>query len=396
MRNNRVWTAFASLVGILFLSACQVSNKSIGISPQCPKIISNTPSPTSTSVVVTGQVSITPTATVVVTKQVSETPTATVVVTKQVSETPTATVVCVNGMVSTLAGTVLTPGYADGTRNMASFNDPIGITTDLSGNIYVADSYNNRIRKITPGGVVTTLAGSGAVGSSDGTGISASFNQPWGVAADPSGNIFVIDSGNNLVRKITPTGVVTTFATGQQYCYGIATDASGNVYVASEALCPYLAGIRKITPGGTVSTLVTGLSFYQIAVDGSGNLYATMDYNVYKIVSGSAVLLAGSGTKGYVDGLGTAASFGGTGGITTDPQGNLFVTDGGNDVIRKITPAGMVSTFAGQPGNSGSANGSALSATFFGPSALAFDFSGNLYISEAYNQSIREIQPCPK
>jgi sugar lactone lactonase YvrE len=345
-----------------------MNSKSIGISPLCPKINANTPSPTLTSVVATGQV----------------------------STTPTATVICVNGTVSTLAGKLQTTGYTDGTGILASFNTPLGITTDASGNIYVADAFNNLIRKITSDGVVTTLAGSGTVGSSDGTGSSASFNQPWGVATDTSGNIYVIDSGNNLVRKITSTGVVTTLATGQEYCYGIAADTSGNVYVACESLCSYLAGIRKITPDGTVSNLVTGVAFSHIAVDGSGNLYATMDYNVYKIVSGSAVLLAGSGTQGYVDGLGTAASFGGLSSITVDSLGNIFVADNGNNAIREITPAGMVSTFAGQTGNTGSTNGAALSASFNHPNGLAFDYSGSLYISDTYNQLIRKIQPCAK
>jgi hypothetical protein len=369
MQNKRIWTIFASLIGILFLNACQMSNKSIGISPQSPKIITNTPSTTSTpSVVVTGLA----------------------------STTPTATVVCVNGTVSALAGKVGIGGDADGIGNSALFGSPTGITTDSSGNIYVADNFNNCIRKISSGGVVTTFAGSVTAGSNDGTGNSASFYQPRGVATDPSGNIYVIDSGNSLVRKITPTGVVTTFATGQQYCYGIAADSSGNVYVACEALCSSLAGIRKITPDGTVSSIVSGIEFNQVAVDASGNVYATTDYIVCKIISGSAVILAGSGTNGYVDGLGTAASFGGLGGLTVDSTGNLFVADNGNNVIRKITSAGLVSTFAGQPGKTGSANGTALSATFNCPTGIAFDLSGNLYITDTWNQLIREIQPCTK
>jgi hypothetical protein len=241
---------------------------------------------------------------------------------------------------------------------------------------------------------VSTLAGSGQAAFSDGTGTSASFNQPWSVAVGPSGNIYVMDSGNGRVRKITPAGVVTTLATGQDYCYGIAVDASENIYETCEALCPYLAGVRKIAPDGTVTALLTGVSIGCIALDHSGTIYVSTDFETFKFVSGSLVAFAGTGSAGYVDGLGTGASFGSVNGMTCDAQGNLFVSDGGNALLRKITPAGVVSTFAGVYGSSGSVDGPVLSARFESPTGIAMDLSGDLYIADTYNQLIRKIQPC--
>jgi sugar lactone lactonase YvrE len=158
--------------------------------------------------------------------------------------------------VTTLAGSGLT-GFADGTGNAASFNNPTGVAIDTSGNVYVADCYNHLIRKITSGGEVTTLAGSGTWGYSDGIGTAASFHNPYGVAVDASGNIYVADWGNHSIRKITSGGVVTTLAgsgsagsadgTGTAASFywpaGVAVDTSGNVYVADS----YTNLIRKIT-----------------------------------------------------------------------------------------------------------------------------------------------------
>lgn len=239
-----------------------------------------------------------------------------------------------------------------------------GIAADASGNLYVADMMAHVIRKVTPAGVVTTFAGSGSQGSADGTGTAASFNYPDSLAVDGSGNVYVADTSNNMVRKITPAGVVTTLAgattqgsidgTGSAARFwmpsGLAIDASGNVYVSDGNNNM----IRKITPAGVVTTL------------------------------------AGSTTSGHADGTGTAASFNFPRGIAVDSAGNVFVADAWNYMVRKITPAGVVTTVAGST-TSGSTNGIGTAATFSSPHGIALDASGNLYVTDA--DMIRKITP---
>jgi hypothetical protein len=240
----------------------------------------------------------------------------------------------------------------------------------------VADSGNNTIRKLNLAGAVTTLAGvARVVGSADGVGTSARFNGPSGIATDSSGNVFVADYANSTIRRVTPVGVVTTLAgtagvvgsadgTGSaaQFAYpvGIATDMAGNVYVADTNNCM----IRKVTPAGVVTTLA-----------GSNN--GTIEYSC----------------QGNADGVGTAAQFWSPLGIATDTTGNVYVADTNNNTIRKITPVGVVTTLAGTAGVKGSADGVGSAAQFFGPGLMAIDSSGNLYVADTGNDTIRKITP---
>jgi streptogramin lyase len=320
------------------------------------------------------------------------------------------------GEVSTLAG-LGTPGSTDGLGTAASFNDPRGVATDALGNIYVADTFNNKIRKITSGGVVTTLAGSGTSGFADGTGIAASFNAPFDVATDASGNVYVSDYNNNTVRKITPTGVVTTLAgsrtagsadgigTAASFNYpgGVATDTSGNVYVADQ----FNNKIRKITPAGVVSTLAgsgaigsvdgvgTAARFDNpmgVVTDSLGNVFVAdlANRKIRKITPAGVVsTLAGSGAFGFEDGTGTVANFKAPMGVATDSSGNVYVADMENNNIRKITPTGVVSTLAGKNG----IDGTGTAASFYTPSGVTTDNSGNVYVADRNNFRIRKIIP---
>jgi sugar lactone lactonase YvrE len=321
------------------------------------------------------------------------------------------------GVVTTLAGKTGYWGTTDGTGTGALFGDPSGIVWDASGSLYVADSGGDTIRKITiPAAVVTTFAGSldNTYGSTDGTGTAASFHRPEGIAVDANGNAYVDDTSNSTIRKITPEGVVTTFAgtagtTGStdgtgaaarfNWPEGIAVDASGNLYVAD----PGTETIRKITPDGVVTTFAgqsptaTFLTPAGIAVDASGNVYVTDSQNntIRKITpEGVVTTLAGkTGVSGSTDGTGAAARFNWPEGIAVDASGNVYVADTSNSTIRKITPAGVVTTLAGTAGTYGSADGTGTAATFDSPQGIAVDASGNVYVADKGNSEIRKITP---
>jgi hypothetical protein len=322
-----------------------------------------------------------------------------------------------SAMVTTFAGSGI-QGSANGIGSAAAFNYPYGVATDAAGNLYVADRLNHKIRKITPAGVVSTFAGSGSAGSADGTGVSASFNEPTALATDTAGNIYVVDLYNMKIRKITPAGVVSTLAgsgvvgnadgTGTSasfnFPFGVATDLAGNVYVGDA----YNHKIRKITPAGVVTTLAgsgsagstdgTGTSAQfntptGVATDAAGNVYVGDRYNhkIRKITPAGVVsTLAGSGSTGSANGTGASASFYYPSGIATDLADNVYVADLVNNKIRKITPAGVVTTLAGS-GNGGSADGNGISASFNSPTSVATDAVGNVYVADQLNHKIRKI-----
>jgi len=262
----------------------------------------------------------------------------------------------------TTAGTSVITLAGDG--SLSQLGLPAGIAVDAAGTLYVADANNDRIRKITPAGVITTLAGMPISAFADGDATHARFNHPAGVAVDAAGIVYVADLRNHRIRRITPQGDVNTLAgdgiplfangTGTQARFnaptGIAIDAAGILYVADADN----NRIRKIMPGGIVSTL------------------------------------AGSGVPGFADGADSVAQFNYPTGVAVDTLGNVFVADANNHRIRKVTPAGVVSTLAGS-GDQGFANNTGLLAKFNYPTALAVDVSGNIYVADNNNHRIRKI-----
>jgi len=310
--------------------------------------------------------------------------------------------------VSTLAGGPL--GHDDGIGTSASFSAASSLAVDSAGNIFAVDSNNNEIRKVTPSGVVTTFAGSRTSGFSDGTGTDARFNNPFGIAIDPVGNLFVGDMQNHRIRKITPSGIVTTFAgsgsntstdgngtaAGLAYPYPTAIDDSGNLIVSDEQ--QHNSIIRKIDSSGNVTTLGDTHTYHPFyfffGAIVAGNLFAPAydDSVVLKITdSGAISVFAGIGIDSEADGTGVAAYFSGPNGIAADCAGNLYVSDLSGYTIRKVTPDGVVTTVAGA-GTQGQNDGDGTHAKFVGPQGLAFDSSGNLYVADSFNtNAIRKI-----
>ena|GEM_PF-1919213 len=326
-----------------------------------------------------------------------------------------------SGAVTTLAGLAGSFGSAEGTGSGARFAHPSGVAVDASGNVYVADEDNHTIRMVTPSGVVTTMAGlAGSLGSVDGTGSGARFNNPSGVAVDASGNVYVADQGNSTIRKVTASGVVTTLAgrvgtagsadgTGSearfQVPHGIAVDGSGNVYVTDE--CDRL---RRVTPAGVVTTLTAGSacahddgppgdvplhSYGGVAVDGSGNVYVAgwAAHTIRKVTpSGVVTTVAGlAGSLGSANGTGSEARFNFPSGVAADGSGNVYVADQYNNTIRKVTSSGLVSTVAGVAGGWGSADGTGSGARFNDPEGVAVDASGNVYVADTRNHTVRKV-----
>jgi len=270
--------------------------------------------------------------------------------------------------VSRLAGASGGGGWFDGPLATARFLYPSGVASDAAGNVYVLEQASGFVRRLSPSGRVSTLAGlAGAFGAVDGRGPLARFSVPEGIAVSASGVVYVADTGNHTIRRILPTGEVTLFAgttgvlggadgePGVARFYsprGVVVDAAGTLYVADTSN----HSIRKITPGGVVSTL-----------------------------AGQA------GSYGTANGNGSAARFRSPQGVAVDGSGNVYVADTGNHTIRKIAPAGEVTTLAGMPGVTGSADGDATQALFRRPAALTVDGAGNVLVADTGNMTVRLV-----
>ncbi|MES2386633.1 MAG: T9SS type A sorting domain-containing protein [Bacteroidota bacterium] len=328
------------------------------------------------------------------------------------------------GEVSTIAGKPGIPGFADG-DTAARFNRPADLAFDRDGNLIVCDMYNNRIRKITQQGVVSTIAGNSNFGTMDGIGIAATMAHPECLAIDLAGNIFINGQGMGYIRKITPAGVVSKFAgngqngyvngTGTQasfgYALGMAFNSTGDLFVADAENNT----IRKITPAGVVSTYVGAA--YTVPADGpvndatfmkptamgigqSGDMFV-MDGSennsplLRKITTtGIVSTLAGGNTLNQAaDGTGPDAGFYYPRGMAVNAEGNIFITDCNGSTIRKITPGGTVSTVAGKAWESSYIDGTASDARFKQAKALAFDPAGNMYVADQDGWCIRKITP---
>ncbi len=330
----------------------------------------------------------------------------------------TAAPVPVSAVVTTLAGSG-NAGFADGLNAAASFYAPQQIAADATGNIYVADTLNHRIRKVTSTSVVSTLAGSGTAAFKDGTGGGADFFNPVGVAVDGAGNLLVGDKDNQRIRKVTPAGVVSTLAGKDPAGFGdgpglaasfsgpsgVALDAAGVLYIADESN----NRIRKLAIDNHVTTLAgSGTATFAdgkgaaagfnyalgVAVDKAGNVYVGDTYNnrIRKVTPlGDVSTLAGSATPGSVNGPGTAASFSYPAQVVVDPSGNVLVADTFSNMIRIVTRGGVVTTLAGS-GSGAFADGPGATAAFAGPKGVAAGAPGQVYVGDTSNNRIRKIE----
>ncbi|HEY3136892.1 MAG TPA: IPT/TIG domain-containing protein, partial [Blastocatellia bacterium] len=327
--------------------------------------------------------------------------------------------------VSTLAGLAGTPGFADGPSAQAKFRDPAGIAIGPDDSIYVADAGNNRIRRVAPDGTVMTVAGDGTAGFADGAGASAHFDNPQGVAVDASGMIYVADTGNNRIRRIAVDGSVSTLAgsatpgfqdgPGAQARFnaprGLALDNQGNAYVADSGN----SSVRAITPSGNVSTVAGDGTIGSIdsptarfdglvgiAVDGATLFIYVADTGNHRIrrltPSGATVTIAGA-DRGFADGSATQARFAEPSGIAVDGAGKLIVADATNSLIRFVDPGSAggspaVSTLAGT-GDRGLTNGTGSVARFLTPRGIAVSQSSAIIVADTGNHVLRRVLAPP-
>jgi trimeric autotransporter adhesin len=330
-----------------------------------------------------------------------------------------------DGAISTVAGNG-TSGFSgdNGPASMAIIDTPIGVAVDADGNLFLTD--NNRIRKVTPNGIINTVAGNGTSGfSGDGKpAITAELNEPASIAVDAAGNLIIADTSNNRIRKVTPNGIINTIAgNGMPGFSGdgglailaqlatpqaVAVDALGNLYIADSRN----NRIRKVTPDGIIHTVAgNGMPGFSndgdsaaasarlwhptaVAVDAAGNIFTANRNRILKVTNGIISIVAGNGTFGFSGdgGPATSAQLFRPRSIAVDAAGNLYIADSETSQIRKVTPDGTISTVAGNGTSGFSGDGKpAISAQLHEPASMAVDAVGNLFIADSGNHRIRKV-----
>ena len=345
-----------------------------------------------------------------------------------------------DGIITTVAGNGGFKFSGDGgPATSTAFDAPRGVAVDVAGNVYVADAGNNRIRRLSPGGIITTLAGTGVEGYSGdgGPAASALLDLPSAVAVDAIGNVYIAELDNQVIRKVSPNGIITTVAGSGSYGFdgdggpaieasitnpfGVAVDAAGAFYIADS----FNERIRKVSPGGIITTVAgsgirtgsidgeggdpaddlgdggpaTSASFFLpfgVTVDTAGNLYIAdwINRRIRKVSpDGAITTVAGGGMLIPADGgPATSAGLGGPTGIVVDTAGNLYIADRGDDRIRRVGPDGIITTVAGIGiGGFSGDGGPATNASLNQPSSVAVDATGNLYIADQNNDRIRKV-----
>jgi sugar lactone lactonase YvrE len=319
-------------------------------------------------------------------------------------------------------------GSADGSGSAARFYHPNGVAVDDAGNLFVADTGNHTIRKLTPDGLVTTLAGGpgakgtngdtggaapvfgpdgepldgpGASGTNDGVGRAARFFRPESVTVDRAGNVFVADTMNNTIRKVTSAGVVTTLAGNGNVWPPRSVDGPGRIPWSHKlpGAAEYRTG-REFLAHAADDGIGSAARFFSpagVAVDRADNVFVADGANnrIRKVTAMGVVTMLAGGPRslGSADGTGSAARFNFPHGVAVDRAGNLFVADCGNATVRKVTPAGVVTTIGGAPGVTGWADGIGTSAQFCSPCGIAVDRAGRLYVVDAGNNRIAKGTP---
>ena len=333
-----------------------------------------------------------------------------------------------SGAIRTIAGTGEEGSSGDGGPAVAAqLKFPSGVAVDSSGNVYIADWGNHRIRRIDSSGTITTIAGTGGSGSSGdgGPAVAAQLNLPQGVAADGNGNLYIADTENHRIRRVDPSGTIATVSGSGEQGYsgdngpaavaqlnspsGVALDGAGNLYIADSEN----HRIRRINSSGTITTIAgTGVGFSGdggpagvaqlryprgIAADGDGNLYIgdTGNHRIRWVdASGVITTIAGTGGQGFGgdNGLAVDARLLTPERVALDGAGNVYITDTWNHRIRRVDPFGIITTIAGtgEQGKSGD-NGLAVAAQFSYPQGVAVDGNGDLYIADTDNHRIRRV-----